>query len=169
MATLRIPVNLDRHGSSAGVSFESTALHFGANDRYPTAAVCFKDTSTREKVGFSFTVPKNYLNTPRLVLVSSTRATAGNRLRLEVDLTATAAGETLDPSADQASVSVNQPPPATARLALVTTFTLTANNFAADDLVTGCIVRDGADGNPNADDVAGDWFLFEAYFQYADA
>ncbi|MGH7391433.1 MAG: hypothetical protein ACREM3_18530 [Candidatus Rokuibacteriota bacterium] len=169
MATHRIPMQLYPNPGHANAIYEPTALNFGANDRYPTWCWRFLDTATRDGIGFQVTIPKNYVGTPAFVLVSSATVTTGN-LRLELDYRAIAkSGESLDPSTDQETLGLNQAAPGTARLGLESSLAATAANFAVDDVVLGTIVRDGAEGGGNADTIASDWYLFEAYLQYADA
>ena len=156
--------------NSGNVIWEPAAINFGANDRYPGMVYRFRDTSTRDGLGFRVTVPKEYVGSPAFRLLSSTTVTSGSQLRVEIDYTSIAkSGESLDPSADQENLTLNQAPSGTARLGLESTLNITASNLAVDDVIEGTIFRDGAQAGTNADDVVSNWYLFEGYLTYADA
>jgi hypothetical protein len=169
MATLRIPIlgAATLPDTSGNVTPEPAAVNFQSNDRYPGLVWKFADTSTRDKLGGSFTVPQNYVGTPKVRLYWGTTATSGNA-RLEFDYTAIADGESADPSADQESVASTVAAPGTARLVKVTEIALTAGNFAAGDLVQFSIARDGAEAGP-LDTIAAALYLLYAEFVYNDA
>jgi hypothetical protein len=169
MATRRGP-SIFGHGTkpddSGNVYREPHAI-FGSNDRYPQMLWVFKDTSTRDKLGGRFYVPKDYVGSPVIVLIWAATVTSGNA-RWEFDYTAIADAESGDPSADQESVGSTVAVPGTARLLKATSLSLTAGNFAADDQVQFAVARDGAEAGP-ADTAAGSIYLFDGFFQYSDA
>lgn len=165
MATHTIPIlGLNTLPDTTGnVYFEPHASNFGANDRYPALIGVFKDTATRDKMGFGFRVPQNYVGNAAFLIEYATTATAGN-FDSEIDYTAVADGESLDPSADQEAIAALTAVPGTARLMDIITITATAGNFVAGDKVIGVLARDGADG----DTVAASIYIFGLYFQYTD-
>jgi hypothetical protein len=169
MATHRIPIlgAGTLPDTSGNVYFEPASINLQANDRYPHLVAVFKDTATRDKLGGTFAVPKNYVGSPQIVLVWSTVATTGNA-RLEFDYTAIADGESSDPSADQQTVALTQAAPGTARLYEFAVIALTAGNFAVDDIVQFSIARDGAEAGP-LDTIADSLYLAAALFEYTDA
>jgi hypothetical protein len=152
--------------NSGSVYAEPAAINFQSNDRYPNLVWVFRDTSTRDTLGFGFMVPQNYVGTPKIGLVWATTATSGNA-RLEADLTAVADGESGDPSADQESIAATVAVPGTARLIKITELAFTAGNFSAGDWVIGRIARDGAEAGP-LDTLAASLYLLAAYFSYSD-
>jgi hypothetical protein len=164
MAThvLEIPL-----GSSNVVFFEPAAISLQANDLNPQDVAVFKDTTTRDTLGFSFIVPQNYVGTPKIGLIWATTATIGNA-RLEADVTPVADGESADPAANTESVGATVAAPGTARLQKYTELAFTGSTFAAGDRVQGVIARDGAEAGP-LDTIAASVYLLSAYFKYADA
>lgn len=152
--------------NSGNVYAEPAAVNLQANDHYPNIVFVFRDTSTRDTLGFAFQVPQNYVGTPKIGLIWATTATSGNA-RLEADITAIADGESGDPSADQESIAATVAVPGTARLIKVTELAFTGSNFAAGDWVQGRIARDGAESGP-LDTLAASLYLLTAYYSYAD-
>ncbi len=167
MSTHRIPILGPNTlpDSSGAVYFEPAAVNFQANDRYPHLVAVFADTATKISLGFLFKVPKNYVGTPKIVLVWATTAITGSAV-WDVDYRAIADAEDLDPSTDQESVTATSAAPGTARLRKDVSLSLTGTNLAADDVVQGKISRDGADA---ADTLAAAAYLVGAFFEYADA
>jgi hypothetical protein len=163
MATRILPVELQLPDTSGSVNFEPAAINFGTNDRYPVEVAKFADTSTRLGLGFLFRVPQDYVGTPVFTAEWATTATSGTG-DIEIDYTAAADGETLDPSADQENIATTFTAPGTARLRKAVTLSATGSNFVAGDLVLGTIFRDGAD----ADTIAAALYLFGLYFSYSD-
>jgi hypothetical protein len=164
MATHLLPIALELPDSSGNAYFEPAAVNFGSNDRYPGMVLVLKDTATRVGCGFKFRVPQNYVGTPKFVVEWATTATSGT-FDVEVDYTAIAAGETLDPSSDQENVAATDTAPGTARFRETVELAATGGNFAAGDIVLGSLFRDGAD----ADTIAASVYVFGLYFSYADA
>jgi hypothetical protein len=153
--------------ASGSIYPEPAATNLQANDRYPGLVWVFADTSTRLVLGVAFRVPDNYVGTAKIVLIWGCVPTSG-KVVWEVAYTAIADAESLDPSADQeATSSTGTTVPGTARLRATETINLTSANFAPGDLVQMGIARDGAD--TTNDTLAGSAYLYDAYFQYADA
>lgn len=165
MATHRIPIGTALIPDASGNGYWEGAALDDVNDRYPHELLTLEDSGTKVSAGVMFTVPKNYVGTPKVVVRWKTTATTGDVV-FDVEYTAIAAGETLDPSADQEALSVTDSAPGTARLANDCEVSLTAGNLAPDDTVLMNVSRDGTDG---ADTLAADAQLVEAWFQYADA
>jgi len=167
MSTHRIPILgfPTLPDNSGDVYPEPAAVNLQANDRYPELLFVFADTATKIGLGFAFKVPKNYVGTPKIVLVWATTAITGSVV-WDVDYRAIADAESLDPSTDQEAVTATSAAPGTARLRKDASLTLTAGNLAADDVVQGKISRDGADAS---DTLAAAAYLVGAFFEYADA
>lgn len=153
--------------TSGDVYQEPASLNFQANDRYPNLIWVFADTATRITLGFAFRVPQNYVGTPAIEWIWATTVTTGNA-RLEADLTASADGESGDPSADQETIASTVAVPGTARVIKITSLAFTAGTFAVGDLVMGRLARDGAEAGP-LDTAAASVYLLAANFSYADA
>jgi len=151
--------------TSGNVYFEPHAVNFGSNDRYAGMVAVFKDTATRDKLGFRFRVPKNYVGAAKFIVGWAGTVTTGN-VRWELDYTAVAtSAESLDPSADQEALGVTSAVAGSARQSVEASMTATAGNFAADDHVMGVLARDGTDA---ADTMANGAYLFSLEFEYAD-
>lgn len=164
MATYVIPCNLDLPDTSGNVYWEPAALNLLANDRYPGMVVVFKDTATRDGIGFSVRVPKNYVGTPVFIVEWATVATAGN-FDCEIDYRAIADAESWDPTTDQENIQSTIAAPGTARLRKSSSIAATGANFAVDDLVVGTLFRDGSE----SDTISGSVYVLGLYLSYADA
>ena len=168
MATFRLPILnfAAQPGSSGNVWFEPASVGFGSNDRYPHTVAVFKDTSTKDSLAGKFVVPKNYVGTPKIIVAWSTAATSGDAI-FDFDYTAVGgdAAESLDPSADQQSVTVTDAASGTARQRQECEMALTAANLAVDDEVLFNFSRDGA----SSDTIAASVYVFSLFFQYTDA
>lgn len=153
--------------TSGNVYPEPAAVNFQVNDRFPGIVFVFKDTATRDKLGFAFFVPPDYVGTPKIGLLWATTATTGNA-RWEADVKAIADGESGDPSTDDESIAATVAAPGTARLIKLTELAFTGATFVAGDLVQGVVARDGAEGG--LDTVAASLYLIPdgCYFSYSD-
>jgi hypothetical protein len=122
--------------------------------------------TVRHGVHGGFTVPKNYVGSPALIVVWSSTLTSGN---VVWDFEYRAVGgddaESLDQAGTQESVTVTDGAPSAAHERMEASLSLTAGNFAVDDMVQFYFARDGADGS---DTLAGSALLFDLLFQYAD-
>lgn len=169
MATHRIPILTAACApdTSGNVYFEPHAINFGSNKRYPGMIGIFKDTGTRDKLGFRFRIPKNYIGNAKFVVCWSSTTAGGGNVRWEIDYTAIAAsGESLDPATDQENLTLTSGAAGTARQPVEGTMTATAGNFAVDDYVQGVLARDGTDGVN--DTLASSAYLFDLLFEYTD-
>jgi hypothetical protein len=161
-----VPLDFYLDEAQSNVMWEPVALNFGVNDLFKGMCFRFLDTATRDGLPFRVRVPEALasVTSAAIKVISSATVTTGNRFRVEVDYRAIApSAESLDPSTAQESVAVNQAPPGTARNSLQTSLTLTAGNLAPGDVLQGMLFRDGAQASPNDDDVASNWYVFEAY------
>lgn len=134
------------------------------NDRFPHEILAFADSGTRIGASTNLAVPKNYVGSPRALVVWKSTATSGDVV-WDVDTKAIADGESLDPSTDDDAQTVTTTTPATARLRKDSAVTLTGT-YAADDVVLLSVYRDGAQV---ADTLAADALLEGVFFEYADA
>jgi hypothetical protein len=140
----------------------TTAALTQTNDRYAQLVVRYKDTSTKDCLGGSFTVPQNYSSAPSFLILWTTTATSGNAI-WDLDYTAIAAsGESFDPSADQESLTVTTAAPGSSQLGVSSSMSATAGNFSAGDLVQFKACRDGA----SSDTIAADLIAYTILFQY---
>lgn len=168
MATHRISIinAYTKPDNNGNTIFEPAAVNFGSNDRYSHMVLAFKSQSARQGIGGAFTVPKNYVGTPVIVVEWATPATSGDVV-WDMDLSPIGGdgAESLDPSADTQSATVTDTAPGTARRRAETSMSFTGSNFAADDKVLFNFYRDAADA---ADTLADTAYAFGVFFQYAD-
>jgi|SRR3990172_2821249 len=166
MATIRIPIlgYSTLPDTSGSVFFEPASVNFGANDLNPHLVVAFADTATKIELRGSFSVPKNYVGVPKVVVIWGAIPTTGNVV-WDFDYTAIASGESLDPSADQEAVTVTTTVNGTARFRNESLMALTAANLAVDDVVVFSLSRDGA----ASDTLAGVAYVVAVLFEYTDA
>lgn len=162
MATHRVGVEL-HIPASADVFFEPSVVK-DVNDRYPHLVLIFNDTATKISCGVRVVVPKNYIGTVNLVIIWETTATTGNAV-WDFDYTAVATAESLDPSADQQSVTVTTAASGTARNRIESSMALTAGNLAIDDVIIGNLSRDGA----SADTIAAALSVEAVFLEYNDS
>lgn len=169
MATHRIPIlgAFTSPDSGGSAYFEHHSVK-ATSDLFNHSIINFNDTSTRDGVGGSFIVPKDYNTTPEIVVYWTTdMGTPANEVFWEFDYRAIASDEDTDPSTVQQSVNNTATVIATQFDLNITTITgMTAGNLAVDDLVQFEFFRGGDD---SADDMAGDAQVFALMFQYADA
>lgn len=168
MATHRIPIlGFPTLPDTSGNVTPEPASVTQTNDRYPGLVFKFADSGTVIKLGGRFRVPKNYVGSPKIGLVWTSTATSGN---VVWGVAYTAIGgddsESLDPSADQETGSVTDAAPTASQRKLEPTISLTAGNFAVDDVVEFSIERTGTSGS---DTMAAAAVLYHAFFEYADA
>jgi hypothetical protein len=147
--------------------FEPANVNLLANDFYDRVVLAFVSQSARRGFYGAFRVPKNYVGSPAIVGKWLTTATTGDVV-FDFDYRAVADGESGDPSTNQESVTTTEAAAGTARNENAFSLSLTAANFAADDIVLFYFVRDAADG---ADTLAATAWVEAADlgFQYADA
>ena len=167
MATHRIPILgwgtvPDTSGS---VFFEPYNVK-ATNDVWDRLVCVFNDTATRLGLAGGFTVPKNYVGAPQIVVVWTATATTGNVV-WDFDYRAVGGNDTesLDQAGTQEAVTVTDAAPGAANRRLEATMALTAANLAIDDEVEFEVFRDGA----AADTMAAAAIVFAVLFEYTDA
>jgi putative transposon-encoded protein len=167
MATHRIPIfGFGTVPDDSGDAFFESYAVKATNKVWDRLVAIFNDTATRIGIHGGFTVPKNYVGTPKLAIVWTSTATSGD---VEWDFDYRAVGgddsESLDQAGTQESVNLNDTAPTAAHRRLETLITLSAN-FAVDDEVEFTLFRDGTDGG---DGMAAAAIVFAVMFEYADA
>lgn len=163
MATRRISIIGSLNPDTSGNAWWEPSSLALTNDRFPGLVLRFKDTATKVKASGSFSVPKDYVGTPKIIVIWATSATSGNAI-WDADTKAIAAGESMDPATDDDTATVTTAAPGTAFLQAVSSMTLTGT-YVADDLVQLSLGRDGA----SSDTIAADLLVWDVLFEYADA
>lgn len=153
--------------ASGNVFFEEYGVK-ATNDVWRALVCVFNDTATRLGLRGRFTVPKNYVGSPNII-VEWTSTVTTNRVRWEFDYRAVGGSDTesMDQAGTQQSVGVTTASgsPSAVNEKMTATMALTAANLAVDDQVEFELFRDGTDAT---DDKVGAAILFEALFEYAD-
>ena len=152
--------------NSGDVFFEPYDVK-ATNDAWRRLVAIFNDTATRIGLHGGFTVPRNYVGSPKIVVVWTTTATTGD---VEWDLDYRAVGgddsESLDQAGTQESVNVNDTAPSAAHERMEASLALIAGNLAVDDEVEFELFRDGTDAG---DTMAAAAIVFAVLFEYSDA
>ena len=168
MATHRIPVLgfASVPDASGNVFLEPFDIK-ATNDAWDALVWIFNDTATRLGLHGRFVVPKNYVGSPKIIVVWSSTATSGNCV-WDFDYRAVGGddAESLDQAGTQESVSATDAAPGASLRRLEAPLSLTAANIAVDDEVEFTLFRDGADG---ADTMAAAAIVFSVLFEYVDA
>jgi hypothetical protein len=138
------------------------------NDVWGNLIATFNDTATRIGLYGAFEVPQNYnaSGTTAVKIIWTATATSGD-VEWDFDYRAITGdnSESLDQSGTQETVNNNDTAPGGAHRRLECSITLTAGNFAAGDLVTFGLFRDGTDAG---DTMAAAAHLFDLVFSYTD-
>lgn len=171
MATFRIPILSMVRPDATGECFPQPYSVLATNDVFPRIIWRFGSSnvaqpSARHGLYGGFVVPKNYVGSPKAIIVWTTTLTSGNVV-WDFDYRAIGGddSESLDQTA-QETLTVTDAAPSAAHERLETSVTLTAANLAVDDEVEFLLARDGADA---ADTMAGSAMLFSLLFEYTDA
>jgi len=167
MATHRIPIlGFSTVPDSSGNVFLEPYDVKATNDVWDRLVLIFNDTATRDGIHGGFVVPKNYVGTPKIVVVWTSTATSGNVV-WDCDYRAVSGddSESLDQTTNQESVTATDAAPTAAHNRLEAPMALTAGNLAADDEVEFTLFRDGT----AADTMAAAAIVFSVFFEYADA
>lgn len=164
MATHRILLftNACLPDTSGNVWFEPASLT-QTNDRYSQLVARFKDSATKDSLGFRFVVPANYVGNGKFGVVWTTTATSGNAI-WNVDYSSAGRTASLDPSADEEALTVTTAAPASSQTGVLSEMAATAGNFAAADVCQGKLSRNGA----GSDTIAADLVVYAFYFEYTD-
>lgn len=168
MATHRVPILGwgTVPDTSGNVFFEPYNIK-ATNDVWDRLVAIFNDTATRIGLAGGFTVPKNYVGAPKIIVVWTSTAITGD---VEWDFDYRAVGgndtESLDQTLTQESVNLNDTAPGAAHRRLEVLLALTAANLAVDDEVEFELFRDGTDAG---DTMAAAAIVFAVLFEYSDA
>jgi hypothetical protein len=134
------------------------------NKRYSQLGWRFKDTATKDSLGLRFAVPNDYVTSPVIEVIWTTTATTGNAV-WTCDYTSSGKTATLDPNADEESLTVTTAAPGSSQTGVASRMTATAADIAANDIFQGKISRNGA----GADTIAADLVIYDIVFEYANA
>lgn len=148
--------------TSGNVWCEPAALT-QSNDRYAQMVARFKDTGTKDCLGFRFPVPNNYVGNPVFEIIWTTTATSGNAI-WNADYSSAAKTASLDPSADEEALTVTTAAPGSSQTGVASRMSATAGNFTPNDICQGRICRNGA----GSDTIAADLIVYEVIFEYTD-
>lgn len=148
--------------TSSNVWFEPAALT-QTNDRYPQVVARFKDTATKDTLGFRFQVPQNFVSTPKFIVNWTTTATSGNAI-WNVDYNSGSATATLDPSSDNENLTVTTAAPGSSQTGVASSMSATAANLSAGEFCQGKLGRNGA----GSDTIAADLVVYGLFFEYQD-
>ena len=166
MATHRIPILGwgTVPDTSGNVFFEPYNIK-ATNDVWDRLVLIFNDTATRLGCAGGFTVPKNYVGSPRIIVVWTSTAITGDAV-FDFDYRAVGGNdvESLDQVGTQESVTVTDAAPGAAHRRLEAAMALTAVNLAVDDEVEFEVFRDGT----AADTIAAAVIVFAVLFEYQD-
>lgn len=158
MATFQVPIELNVP-DAAGNGYP--ILYVGTSHRHLVPAfVTSVDGSWYGKVR----IPRNYVGTPKVLLVIAANATSGVT-RLIVHSKSVADAESINVTYT-AETAQDITVPATAYLAKVVTFTITTTGLAAGEDLFVRVQHDGANA---ADTLVPDTLLVQTIFQYDDA
>jgi hypothetical protein len=167
MALHRIPIITfsAQPDATGNVSFQPYNL-IATNDVWRHNVLCFADSAVRDLLYGSFAVPKNYVGTPKIIVVWTTTATSGNAI-FDFDYRAISGNDTesLDQAGTQEALTVTDAAPSAAHERMECEMAMTAGNLAVDDTVEYLFARDGA----SSDTIAATVMVFGLFFEYADA
>lgn len=165
MATIRLPI-INAHSlpdTSGGVYFGASSAA-DTNDVYVHSHLVFSSQSAKQGVSGKFTVPKNFVDTAKVVVVWRTSATSGDVV-WDFDYTAVGGdnAESMDPAAHQESVTVTDTAGGAALRRMECSVALTDANLAVDDEVLFVFSRDAVDA---ADTLAATAYVEAIFFEY---
>lgn len=125
----------------------------------------FNESGAKDGILGIFRVPEDYVSAPKILLPWNANATAGV-LNIDLSYLTRAPGEDMGAAATSTSDNATDTKTGTAFVLELLTLTLTAGNFAANDMVLFELFRDSLDA---ADTLAVPAIIFGLYFQYSDA
>jgi len=169
MATRRLSILSGLSPDTSGECFPEPYSILATNDQWGGMTYRFGSNNAAQPtvehgIHGWFVVPETYVGTSVLVLFWTATITSGN-VQWLFRYRARAAGEDMDATGQDESVSAADAAPGTAHLLQRHTDVLTEGNFTKGDLVEFYLARDGAAGG---DTMAGSAILFEALFEYDD-
>lgn len=168
MATIRIPVDIVNQDSTVPFDIVSNQITSATSPSVGTNPCwVLADGGTDEGVYIKFSIPKNYVGTPKIVIKGILDGTpgAGDDLGFGFRKRAVADNEAADGTFDAEQTTQNTDISSWADEDLyATTLDLTTGDYAVDDEVYGYLYID-ASGTT----YAGNFLLTTLEFQYADA
>lgn len=139
------------------------------NDVFKHLVLALADPGASEAHGMygSFSVPKNYVGTAKIIIVWTSTATTGNA-KFDFDYRAVGGNDTesLDQATFQESVTVTDAAPSATDERMEAEVALTSANLAVDDVVEFYFTRE--DGS-STDTLAASVTVHDVLFEYADA
>ena len=173
MATHRIPILgfATRPDDTGECFFEPEDLNFGSSDIARQFVLALGSAlaaapTVKHGVYGAFRVPKNFVQTPKIIIEWSSTLTTGDAV-FDFDYNTVAGNDTdsFDPAAWQESLTVTDTVSGTARRKMTAEVTPTSANYSVDDIVQFFFGRDGVDA---ADTLAGRAYVFELSLEYLD-
>jgi len=168
MALHRIPIlTASTVPDASGNVFQEPYNVKATNDQWRHLNFVFNDTATRDLLYGLFTVPKNYVSTPKIIVVWTSTATSGNVV-WNYDYRSVGGDDTtsFDQSGTEEALTVTDAAPTAANRRLETSMSITAANLSADETIEFLFGRDGTSGS---DTMAAAAMLFNLLFEYGDA
>lgn len=154
---------------SAGRAFFEPYSVKATNDIFRHLVLVLNDPAASEAHGVygAFTIPKNYVGSPVIVVVWTTTATTGN-IKFDFDYRAVGGddAESLDQATFQENLTVTDVAPSAANERMEATMSLTAGNLAVDDLLEFYFTREDGSGT---DTLAAAVTIHDLLFQWTDA
>jgi len=136
------------------------------NDVWKYLVAVFNDSSTRNGLRGTFSIPAIYVDSANIVVVWTTTVTTGD---VEWDFDYRAVGgddtESLDQAGTQESVNQNDTAPSAINERMEASLSLTDGNFAVNDTVQFELFRDGTDAG---DTIAASITVHGVYFEFSD-
>lgn len=151
--------------SVGNVFFEPYPIK-ATNDFWNHLSCIFNDTATKDSLYGLFTVPQNYVGTPKFYPIWTSTATTGNVVWEMVYRTIGGDDTTsLDQTTAEETLTVTDAAPSATDRRLTPSMAATAGNFAAGETVEFRLSRDGT----AADTMAAAAQLHALVFEYTDA
>lgn len=168
MATQRVPLfGFQMNPDQSGVCWIAKADLFTSNDVWKhDVLVLFDDTATKGGCYGAFTVPKDYVSAPKIILVWTASVTTG-AAKFQIEYRTVGGDDTtsLDQAGVEETVSVTDNAPGAAFRRLEASMTLTQANFALDEMVTFFLTIRGDDA---ATTIASNCLIYDALFEYSN-
>lgn len=132
---------------------------------YPYLVTIFADTTTRLSIYTAFRVPNNYSSGASVILFWDSTSSSSGGVLWEFDYLARSSGQFLgSTSLDQSTGVIGQAASSQAAGLVISTISLTATNFTANELVQCSLHRTGS--STGSDNLAAAVRLHGAYFDY---
>jgi hypothetical protein len=171
MATHEFSIRGNTVPDSSGNVWEEPYSILATNDIWPFSVIRFgtsnsAEPTARNGIHGQFTVPRNYVAAPKVIIVWTATATTGN-VAWDVDYRTVGGDDTtsLDQTGNEQSATVTDAAPGAANRRLRAEIALTAANFSTGETVEFFFCRDGADA---ADTMAASALLIDLLFEYSD-